>query len=217
MWLRSSRTITAVSLVAAFLLGSATYGAVEMAGATGTNTVYYACLSSTGVLSHVGTTKPTATLCKAPSTVISWNSQGPIGPVGPKGPVGPGITTYNWSATVPAASTTTVYYPGATNLPSGSTIAIASALLTGNFSACVFGWSVAFYSSEGSGVPATWSGGTNVTNQPPTTTSPETLRAQSPLVVAGQFCISSSGTPIPLPPFSFNITFTDTPAPTVYH
>ena len=35
------------ALVGAFLLGSATYGAVELA-VSGTNTVYYACLSSTG-------------------------------------------------------------------------------------------------------------------------------------------------------------------------
>jgi hypothetical protein len=44
--LRNSKLITVMALVAAFLLGSATYGAVQMAGATGTNTTYYACLSS---------------------------------------------------------------------------------------------------------------------------------------------------------------------------
>ena len=77
--LRSSRLVTVAALVAAFLLGSATYGAVELAGATGTNIVYYACLSSTGTLSHVGTTKPTTTICPAPSKVIFWNSQGPAG------------------------------------------------------------------------------------------------------------------------------------------
>ena len=94
--LRSSRLIAVMALVAAFLLGTATYGAVEMAGATGTTTVYYACLSSTGTLSHVGTTKPTTTICKTPSKVISWNSQGPAGPKGVPGTNG---VAYNCSAT----------------------------------------------------------------------------------------------------------------------
>lgn len=211
--LRSSKLFTVIALVAAFLLGSATYGAVELAGASGTNTVYYACLSSTGTLSHVGTTKPTTTICKTPSKVISWNSQGPTGP---KGPAGPGPETYNWTVNVPAVSSTTSYVVGTTNLPRGSTVTVTSASLTGNFGTCVFGWSVAFYSSEGSTTPAFWSTGTNVTNVPPTSTSPETLSAQSPMLVVGQKCISSAGTPIPLPAFSVNITFTDTPGPTTY-
>ena len=103
--LQSRKIVTVSALVAAFLLGSATYGAVELAGAAGTNTVYYACLSSSGALSHVGTTKPTTEICKAPSKVISWNSQGPAGakgpagatgargPAGAQGPAGPGQVT----------------------------------------------------------------------------------------------------------------------------
>ena len=58
------------------------------AGATGTTNTYCACLASTGTLSHVGTTKPSATECKSPSKVISWNSQGGIGPQGPAGATG---------------------------------------------------------------------------------------------------------------------------------
>ena len=73
--------------------------AVVIAGASGPSTTYYACLKS-GKLSEVGTTSPTK--CKAGSTIISWNSQGPSGPpgangvngspgsVGPQGPAGPG-------------------------------------------------------------------------------------------------------------------------------
>jgi hypothetical protein len=117
---------------------------------------------------------------------------------------------------VPAGSSTTVYTTGTTELSSGSTVAVTSALLTGNFSACVHGWSVAFYSSDGSGLPAVWSSGTNVTNLPPTSTSPETMTAQSPMLVVGQYCISSSGSPIPLPTYSFKITFTVVPSPTPY-
>lgn len=210
---RTSRIVAVSALVGAFLLGSATYGAVELAGASGTNTVYYACLSSTGTLSHVGTTKPTATVCKAPSKVISWNSQGPTGP---KGPAGPGPKTYNWTVSVPAGSSSTKYVVGTTDLPSGSTVTVTSASLTGNFTPCFYGWSVAFYSSEGSSTPALWSTGTNITNEPPTSTSSETLSALSPMVLVGQKCISSTGIAIPPPAFTVNITFTDTPGPATY-
>jgi hypothetical protein len=58
------------------------------AGATGTTTTYFACLASTGTLSHVGTTRPSATECKSPSEVISWDSLGAVGPQGPAGPTG---------------------------------------------------------------------------------------------------------------------------------
>ena len=179
---------------------------VTQASAGGPAVTYYACLKS-GKLTQVGTSSPT---CRSGATSISWNSQGP------EGPVGPGSQTYNWNANVPAGSSTTVYTTGNTELSSGSTVAITSALLTGNFSACVHGWSVAFYSSEGSGYPAIWSSGTNVTNLPPTSTSPETLTAQSPMLVVGQYCISSSGSTIPLPAYSFNVTFTVVPSPTPY-
>jgi uncharacterized protein YjbI with pentapeptide repeats len=98
--LRSSRVAAVVALVAAFLLGTATYGAVEVAGASGTTTTYYACLSQSGALSRVGTAKPTPAACKAPSKVISWNSQGPAGPkgeTGPKGAPGTNGVTYDCS------------------------------------------------------------------------------------------------------------------------
>ena len=60
--------------------------------AAATSTTYYACLASAGTLSHVGTTKPSTTLCKSPSKIISWNSTGPAGPAGPQGPGSPQLS-----------------------------------------------------------------------------------------------------------------------------
>ena len=72
------------------------------AGASGPNVTYYACLSTTGKLSKVGTTAPT---CTGTSTQISWNSQGATGatgapgatgaqgPAGPQGPAGATVNT----------------------------------------------------------------------------------------------------------------------------
>ena len=93
---RTRRIGVVAAVVAAFLLGGATYGVVQMAGASGTNPTYYACLHS-GVLTQVGKTSPTCTIVGA--RVISWNSVGPQGvqgvpgiqgPAGPQGPQGPG-------------------------------------------------------------------------------------------------------------------------------
>jgi uncharacterized protein YjbI with pentapeptide repeats len=55
------------------------------------NTTYYACLSSHGALSKVGTSAPT---CTGGKQLISWNSQGPVGPQGPPGANG---VTYDCS------------------------------------------------------------------------------------------------------------------------
>jgi hypothetical protein len=63
---------------------AAAFTTIALAGASSTNTVYYACLKS-GNLTKVGTKAPT---CVAPATRISWNSTGPRGVVGPPGPVG---------------------------------------------------------------------------------------------------------------------------------
>jgi len=80
-------SILAAVAIAVGLLGSATYGAVQLANAAGTGTTYYACLSTKGALSKVGTTSPTT--CAKTAAVISWNSVGPQGPQGPQGAVGP--------------------------------------------------------------------------------------------------------------------------------
>ena len=75
----------AVIMSAVSVVGSA----VVIAGASGPGTTYSACLKA-GKLTKVGTTSPT---CKAGSTVISWNSQGPAGPPGTNGTDGaPGPT-----------------------------------------------------------------------------------------------------------------------------
>src|ERR1700722_6647912 len=94
---KTLRTVIAIGLTAAVFAA----GAVAInAGATGTNTVYYACLKS-GALTKVGATSPT---CASGYTKISWNSSGPAGPAGargakgaqgatgPAGPVGPSGT-----------------------------------------------------------------------------------------------------------------------------
>ena len=75
--------VTAVMVAAGLAIG----GVAINAGAT--STTYYACLASAGTLSHVGTTKPSTTVCKSPSTVISWDSQGAVGLQGPAGATGP--------------------------------------------------------------------------------------------------------------------------------
>jgi hypothetical protein len=56
------------------------------AGADGNNTTYYACVTSAGAISKVGTTSPS---CARGSTLISWNQQGPQGTEGGAGPAGP--------------------------------------------------------------------------------------------------------------------------------
>jgi hypothetical protein len=98
---RRGRVGVAVALAAAFLLGGATYGVVVVAGASGTSTTYYACLTTTKTLTKVGTVSPN---CKNGSQLISWNSVGPEGATGatgatgapgatgPQGPVGPSGT-----------------------------------------------------------------------------------------------------------------------------
>ena len=80
------RTFAVVAVVGAFLLGGATYGAVQIAGASGSSVTYFACLSS-GTLTKVGTKAPKCTI--RGSTEISWNSIGPKGATGATGPQGP--------------------------------------------------------------------------------------------------------------------------------
>jgi hypothetical protein len=66
-----SKTLRVV-IVTALATAALTVGvtAAVTAGAGGTNTTYYACLT-TGKLTHVGTIAPT---CTPPATLISWNS-----------------------------------------------------------------------------------------------------------------------------------------------
>jgi uncharacterized protein YjbI with pentapeptide repeats len=94
---RRGRVGVALALAAGFLVGGATYGVVVVAGASGANTTYYACLTTTRTLIKVGTVSPN---CKNGSQLISWNSAGPQGPPGVQGPSG---TTYDC---------TTAPYPG---------------------------------------------------------------------------------------------------------
>jgi len=83
------RSTASLFVVGVVVLVTLSVAAVAVnAGATGTTTTYFACLASTGTLSHVGTTKPSVTECTSPSKVISWNSLGGIGPQGPAGPTG---------------------------------------------------------------------------------------------------------------------------------
>jgi hypothetical protein len=79
---RISRLTLAAGMGAMMVLGGATYGVIQMAGAAGSITTYYACLKG-GKLTEVGTSSPT---CPTGATVISWNSTGPKGPKGPRGP-----------------------------------------------------------------------------------------------------------------------------------
>jgi hypothetical protein len=72
-----SLSIAVAAVVATALISTGVTVAVT-AGATATNTTYYACLNN-GKLSNVGTTAPT---CASPATAISWNQTGPQGPAG---------------------------------------------------------------------------------------------------------------------------------------
>jgi len=85
--------LLAVGVIVGATLATGTTVAIE-AGATATSTTYYACLSSKGALSKVGTTSPTT--CAKTSTVINWNSAGPQGIQGVQGiqgPQGPGASS----------------------------------------------------------------------------------------------------------------------------
>jgi hypothetical protein len=93
-----------VLAVAALFVGSVTAAGVSFglstASAQGSSTTYYACLSTKGALSKVGTN---AVTCTAPSQEISWNSEGPTGPQGPAGANGTGVST---SSAAPSGSCT---------------------------------------------------------------------------------------------------------------
>jgi Phage Tail Collar Domain len=84
--MRLTNSLKVVLVGGVVATGLAIGGVAINAGAT--STTYYACLASAGTLSHVGTTKPSTTVCKSPSKVISWDSQGPVGPQGPAGATG---------------------------------------------------------------------------------------------------------------------------------
>jgi len=91
-----SRFGLAASLGLAFLLGGATVGAVQTAGASGgVGTTYHACLLQ-GALSKVGTATPK---CPTGSTVISSISVGAQGAREPKGSAGPAGSLDNCLAT----------------------------------------------------------------------------------------------------------------------
>ncbi|HEY1740419.1 MAG TPA: hypothetical protein VGI86_17025, partial [Acidimicrobiia bacterium] len=74
------RLLKPLKIVAIAAFGASTaLGALAVtAGATGSATVYYACLSG-GNLTKVGTSAPT---CSASATQISWDQTGPQGPAG---------------------------------------------------------------------------------------------------------------------------------------
>jgi hypothetical protein len=82
-------------LACASILGATIATGITMAvsaGASGTNTTYYGCVSAKGALSKVGGTPPT---CPGRSTQIAWNQVGPPGPTGPQGPAGsPGLLAW---------------------------------------------------------------------------------------------------------------------------
>ena len=79
-----SRVGPAAALGVAFVLGGATFSAVQIAGASNPGVTYHACLLK-GVLSKVGGASPT---CIKGAKVISWNSTGPQGPKGAPGATG---------------------------------------------------------------------------------------------------------------------------------
>jgi hypothetical protein len=81
---RARTLLMATSILVATVAVGGVVQSAFMAGAAGTTTTYYGCVSATGTLSKVGTVAPT---CAATSTRISWNS------VGPRGPAGVGVTT----------------------------------------------------------------------------------------------------------------------------
>ena len=121
--------------MAAFLIGGAAYGAVQIAGATAPGTTFYACLAG-GKLTKVATVAPT---CVSPSTQISWDSAGPqgtpgatgdpgtTGTQGVQGPVGPqGLSSAQYvgeNAWAGANSGSSGAFP---SIPAGKTLTITS-------------------------------------------------------------------------------------------
>ena len=73
--LQGRMALVTVAVLAGAIGGVGATMAIE-AGASGSNTAYYACLSTKGALSKVGTTSP---ICPSSSTVINWNQTGPQG------------------------------------------------------------------------------------------------------------------------------------------
>jgi hypothetical protein len=72
-----SRIGLAAGLASAFLLGGATLGAVQMAGASGKGVTYQACLSTRGVLSRVGIKADLLEFCRAPGPSRRPGAAGP--------------------------------------------------------------------------------------------------------------------------------------------
>jgi len=81
--MRRTRTVVLAVcvLIGAVVAGTGITSALT-ASAAGPTVKYYACLSSTGALSKVGTTSP---VCPKGSSVISWNSTGAKGAPGANG------------------------------------------------------------------------------------------------------------------------------------
>lgn len=92
-----SRRVAIATSVTSLFAGMLIAGPIAFATASSSATTYYACLHN-GVLSKVGTAKPT---CPSGSKLISWNS------AGPQGTAGPGAAYFTSSGTykVPAGVT----------------------------------------------------------------------------------------------------------------
>ena len=132
---RSTRAGVVGGLVAAFLIGGAVYGAVQIAGATAPGTTFYACLAG-GKLTKVATVAPT---CVSPATQISWDSAGPqgtpgatgdpgtTGTQGVQGPVGPqGLSSAQYVGENAWAGTNSGSSGAFPSIPAGKTLTITS-------------------------------------------------------------------------------------------
>lgn len=191
------RILTAL-VVSAALSAGVTY--VMTAGATTTDTTYFACLKA-GKLTQVATSAPS---CRGSATQISWNSVGPQGPPGATNP-----TTYTWKGTVPRQSGSLGNLLASTNLPVGSTVSLVSGSMSGDFTSCTN--PLVYFGADTGGNVALWVPTGNVTGAAPGSTATVTLPSSQPMQM-GVSCTSGNA-----PTVSFNVVFNVAPPPTTYN
>ena len=212
--------LLAVGVLAGATLATGATVAIE-AGASGTSTNYYACLSTKGALSKVGLTSPTT--CPKTSTVINWDSQGPQGIQGVQGLQGPagtssGPTNYTWSGTIPTSNISTsqraTWLVAGSSIPAGSLIVGVSGSWTSTTSCPGNGVTISYgpeYSGPG-GIPAPQVGiasdFTNAIVQTGNFRSGTSIASTGAPLVMTLTCVASNyGGITPSGPLSFNVTF----------
>jgi Collagen triple helix repeat (20 copies) len=141
--------------------------------------------------------------------------QGATGATGPQGPAGPGTQTYNWTGTLSSDGTANSVDFASTDIPTGSTVTVSSASVSGDFNSSCSSANFAFAVDDGSpsSTIAQWlTLNGDVSDAAPNSTQAVTLTQTQALFMTGN-CGASDEI---FPASTFDITFTVTPPVTPY-